>query len=60
MASPTPYESMQAPWRSRSVMRYSSSPLVANILQPVIPWLSSIFLTFTERYARSPLSSLMP
>ncbi len=47
--SPTPKESMRAPWRIRSRMMYSSRALEATILQPVRPASSSISRAFRDR-----------
>ena len=39
-------------------IKYSSKEFVTHILQSSYPALSSIILTFLERYAKSPLSNL--
>ena len=58
--SPTPKESILAPWYNNSWMIYSSKELLTIILQSLYPALSNIFLIFLVRYAISPLSILIP
>ena len=47
--SPTPKESILAPWSSRSRMIYSSRELEATILHSVSPAASSILRAFRDR-----------
>lgn len=42
----------------KDFIKYSSSEFVAHILHSVYPASSNIFLTFLDKYAKSPLSSL--
>ena len=47
--SPTPKESIRAPWRTRSRMMYSSKALEATILHSVSPAASSSSRAFWDR-----------
>ena len=56
--SPTPNESIFASCSIKDLIKYSSNELVAHILQSAYPASSNIFLTFLDKYAKSPLSNL--
>ena len=54
----TPNKSILASCSINDFIKYSSSEFVAHILQSSYPASSNIFLTFLDKYAKSPLSSL--
>ena len=58
--SPTPNESITAPSRITSRIRYSSSELEMTILQSSRPFSSRIWRVFLVKYVISPLSILTP